>query len=115
MPLLICCTLFFVCMRSALVDVNMQILPPAYSFTADRISSDFPYEVGAITETVSSFLLSKKLTSEFCCSLRHTFPDTYCSVKASFHSVKKFLLESSMQCCSINLLTGYSPLLTAIS
>ena len=91
-----CWTLFFVCIRSALEDVNTQILLPAYSFTADRISSDFPYEVGAITETVSSFLLSKKWTSEFCCSLRHISPDTYCSVKASFHSLKKFLLESSM-------------------
>ena len=44
-----------------MVDVNTQIFLPAYSFTADEISSDFPYEVGATTE---SELKEKKLRIE---------------------------------------------------
>ncbi len=63
--LLIFCILFFVCIRSALVEVNTQIFLPAYSFTADEISSDFPYEVGATTETVSSFFFQKNEAAYF--------------------------------------------------
>ena len=96
---------FFVWIKSAFVDVNTQIFLPAYSLIDDNINSDFPYEVGAIMDIVRFCFSSKKSTNWRCCSLWYTPFKWYCSVKASFHSVKKFLWDSSV-CCSINLLIG---------